>query len=195
MCGTTGELVNRFQLGSGDCNCNSKGLGSYGKQIEWNTEPVINTYVYNRDGYWDCNDWMAWHKKVAAKYGNARANEVFMIWWNKQSWYNYAADSCMLWNKTFRDYFNSVGLSLDKIANYVAAPVDILYDTQQSTKDVVKNVADTAVNVSETASNTGSVLKYAVPAALVLGLIGVGFYVHKNYIKGNKQVKIGPATV
>lgn len=197
------ETMPIMMLNGLGCSCQEQaqptmfvnGLGSYGKQINWDTQPVINTYPYNRDGYWDCNDWMTWHKKVAEKYGVSRANEVFLIWWNKQSFYNYAMD-CMLLNKTFRDYFNSVGLPLDNLANYIAKPFDFVLNTQDtvltSGENVIKSGASAAEDLAQGAASTANVAKYAVPL-LVGGLaLGVGYYVYKNYLKGNKKVKVGP---
>lgn len=174
------------------------GLGSYGKQIEWNTEPVINNYPWNRDGYWDCNDWMTWHKKIAAKYGVARANEVFIIWWNKQGFAAYGQD-CMYVNKTFRDYFKSVGLSIDGMATYVMAPVDLIYNTQQTVADTANQVVDDAGNIitntTGAASSTTGVLKGIIPVAVGLAAVGVGFYIYKHYIKGNSRIKARGATI
>lgn len=192
-------------LGCPDCmaGCGSPqqllGLGSYGKPIEWNTEPVINTYAWNRDGYWDCNDWMTWHKKVAEKYGVARANEVFMIWWNKQGFWSYANSDCMLLNRTFREYFGKAGLKLDELALYVTKPLDFVKDTSGKIIDtaeaVVKNAGDAAANTTKSAANLAKVLTALVPIAVTGIVVVAGVYVYKHYVKGNEKITVPKASL
>lgn len=191
------------------CGCQDAGapmLSGYGKVINFNTAPVINTYVYDRDGYWNCNDWMTWHQKLVEafmqgrfaskiKYSPAdalkKANEVFMIWWNKQSWYNYATDQCMLLNQTFRKYFNNTAkLNLDAVYSAAATPFDVATNLIDAGGDVVENIAAVVENVSESAKNTSGVLKWLLPTLLVGIVVAGGFYVHKNYIKGDDKIRM-----
>ncbi len=166
------------------------GLGSFGKQIDWNTTPVINPYPINSDGYWDCNDWMTWHKKVAAKYGVARANEVFVIHWNKQGFWAYANSDCWIFNKQFRDYFKSVGLPLDALADYVAKPFDIASKVLDTSEKVVDSASKVIVNAGDSAVSTSKVLKVLIPVGVTAIVLGAGYFVYKNYLKGNKKIKV-----
>lgn len=167
-------------------------ISGYGKPIEWNTEPVINNVPFvDRDGYFNCQDWMTWHGKVEAKWGTARANEVFMVWWNKQNMISYAQD-CYISNRTFRDWWDKKGLPSETMGKYITAPYDAVTDIQKkilsTATNVVDNTGDAANALAKGAKNTAKTAGFVAPALLIVALIGVGVYVHKNYIKGNKKV-------
>lgn len=194
------------------CGCNKKiGLGSYGKVINYNTEPVINTYPFNRDGYWDCNDWITWHGKLieafkqgrfasGIKYSAAealkKANEVFMIWWNKQGILAYGQD-CYLLNRAFRDFWKAQNLPVEALAEYVTKPIDFVTGAGGKIIDTAGNLIDTASDVvdsaGDTLSSTSKVLKVLIPVTIVAVVGGVGYFMYKNYLKGNKKIRVGPA--
>jgi hypothetical protein len=194
----------------GDCGCscnNNKplngmrsarslmGLGATDAPpiIYWNTEP--DTSADGRKVSWSCNDWMEWHKKLAAKYGTQRANEVSQQWWDKLSWYDTKKLTCFA-NCSFYNYFKKAGGGWSSLIPELFCTID------QSGGKLVENagkVVDSAGNVianaADAAENTTSTLKWLIPTAVV-GVVGlVGYYLYKNYAKGNARVKVGKQTI
>lgn len=203
-------------LGCGsDCGCNKKqGLGSYGKVITLNTQPVINNVPgIDRDGYFNCSDWMMWHGKLVEafkggkfksgiRYSDAQAlklaNEVFTIWWNKQNLLSYTS-ICYAGNTDFRNWWKRSGLASQSLQEVGTSAYDFVTQTQKKVLDTAGNVVDSAGNIIENsadaASNLTKALKYVIPVTVV-GVIGlVGYYLYKNYGKGNARVKVGTQTI
>lgn len=163
------------------------GLGSYGKQIEWNTQPVINSLPYNRDGYWDCSDWMTWHSKVEAKYGLKRANEVFLIWWNKQGVAAYADNQCYIFNRTFRDWWKAKKLPAQTLLDYtITNQLDLVTDASGAVVNtagkVIQTTAEAAENIADAAGGTAKVLKWVVPTLVVGAGAGLAYWAYKKYL-------------
>jgi hypothetical protein len=172
-------------LGCG-CGCNScgssSGLGATPAPpvINWDTAP--DTSADGRKVTWSCNDWTAWHKKVADKYGVPRATEVFSQWWDKQVGLFDTRNFCEM-NCGWADYLEKAG-AWD--TSFVA---NLNCKSTKAVKDVTNAAADTISNVATGAKGVSGVLKWALPAAGILILAGGGFYVYKHYIKGNKKLK------
>lgn len=51
--------------------------------VEWNTEPILANPLTFWSDWWSAKTWVDWHKKVKEKYGQQRANEVLITWWEK----------------------------------------------------------------------------------------------------------------
>lgn len=191
-----------------------RGLGAYGKIIAYNTEPQINNVPgIDRDGYFNCADWMSWHGKLvdAFKGGKfasgikyapadaiAKANEVFLTWWNKQNAISYT-NVCYSGNTAFRTWWQASGLPVQSFQNIFTRTYDLVTDTQKKVYDTAGNLVDSAGNTitqaGKTASTLATVLKWVLPATVV-GVVGlVGFYLYKNYAKGNARVKVGTQTI
>lgn len=58
-------------------------LEKYYPDIKWNTPPILDNILIPWRNWWDAKTWMLWHKLVKEKYGQQRANEVLIEWWNK----------------------------------------------------------------------------------------------------------------
>lgn len=205
------QMLNGF--GCPDCGgtCKGSGLGAYGKAIQYNTEPVINNFPgIDRDGFFNCADWMTWHMRLVdafkggkfasgIKYSDAealkKANEVFMIWWNKQNLVSYTS-ICYTGNVDFRNYWKKVGLPTNSISELITKPYDFVASTQGKVLDITGKLVDSTGKVIDRTSGAAigltTVLKYAVPVTVTAVLAGVGYFVYKNYLKGNKKIKIGP---
>jgi hypothetical protein len=166
------------------CDCTGdnsllSGIGSYGKEIKWDTEPVINTYSWNRDGFWDCNDWKTWHSKIEAKYGTARANEVFMTWWNKQGTFAYAQD-CYLFNQDFRNWWKSKKLPSETLTEFVTNSFDFITGAQDNILDAGGNVIANTANAASSVTKTAS---WLIPTLLVAAGAAVVYVGYKRYVK------------
>jgi hypothetical protein len=169
-------------LGCGCTSCDHavSGLGASPAPpvINWDTAP--DTSADGRKVTWTCQDWSGWHKKIADKYGVARANEVWVQWWNKQIGLLDSRNFCET-NCAWADYLEKAG------AWQTSFLANINCKSTSAIKDVTNATADTISNVAKGAKGVSSVLKWALPAAGILILVGGGFYVYKNYIKADKK--------
>lgn len=152
---------------------------------------------------WSCMDWIVWHKDMNAAFQDGRlakfskekalseTNRVFAYHWSEIPW----NDSKKFFSKcsyesSFVNYFKSVGYT-DHIS-FIGA---IVGKTANAAVDIAEGATETAKAVVKTSSNTAKTLNWLVPVTLV-GAVGlVGYYFYKNYAKGNRRVKVGPASV
>lgn len=179
------------------CQCSAavgmRGLGEAAPIIHWNTEP--NTSADGRKVSWTCNDWIEWHKKIAVKYGVARANEVTQQWWDRLPWTDSKLYTCPF-NCTFHNYFKKVGGGKGSFVPTLVCKTDEVFaDITDSAGNVIVTAAQAAENVANAAKNTAKVASWIVPTLIVAAVTGVGYYAYKHYIKGNSRVKVGPGTV
>jgi len=162
--------------------------------IYWDTTP--NTSADGRkDVSWSCNDWVNWHKKLTAKWGLDRANEVSQQWWDKLPFYDKKKLTCFA-DCGFYNYFRSAGGGWSSLIPQIFCTVDSsggkLVENAGKTIDSAGNVI---ANTASAAANTMSALKWVLPVAVV-GVVGlIGFYFYKNYAKGNARVKVGTQTI
>lgn len=169
------------------CDCqNTIGLSAAPPIIYWNTEP--DKSADGRSVEWSAYDWIGWHKKIADKYGVARANEVTQQWWDKLAWYD-TRKITWWYNCDFYRYFQKAyGGSSALIPSLTCSINESGSKVIDAAGNIIENVADVAVNVSDSAKNTSGVLKWLVPL-LVVGVVGgVGVYAYKHYIKGNEKI-------
>lgn len=191
------RMLNGTGLGCGDnadCGC-SQQLGAAPPVIKWDTEP--NTSSDGREVDWECNDWVAWHKRLKERWGLDRANEVFAQWWHRiedeTPWYaklTHYQQYCG-YGSDFLNYFKQPGHYNDHISFVAAIVTPITTGAGYLTSTAVDTVNDAA----DSASNTAKVLKILIPALLITVVAGGGYYVYKNYIKGNKKIKAGAVTL
>ena len=140
------------------------------KPITENSIPDLDDWGW--DSFWNCQDWIDWHKIMKQKKGKATADNNVMVWWNKQTTGASTLD-CRSFNSAFRDYFGKEKL-LDPMYGSVAwiKPIGAAVDVIGSASDVVSNAGDTAANITKT-------LKVVIPIVIVLG-IGTAMYVGYN---------------
>jgi hypothetical protein len=124
------------------------------------------------DSYWDCNDWMQWHKALKSKYG-LRANEIWLQAWIKNDRTSHARMWCRL-NEDFVAYFNSQGIDVQTWIQRVVF----------NTGDIVESVTEAAPGLTtNVTSAVGSIAK-VLPWAVGLAAIGAGFYVYEQVSNG-----------
>lgn len=168
--------------------CNCQGL----QGISYSTQPTTE---------WTCQEWMLWHQelvkafmggkfKSGIKYTQGEAtrlsNQVFTEWWDKLvDW--FSNKRMCGYESQFYNYFRSVGL--DNVLSYIQA---LLVPTTQTVTSTIENVGKTVENISEGAAGTGKTLKWLLPLVLLGGVVFVGSYAYKNYIKGNEKIKVSP---
>lgn len=184
-------------LGCNECGntCGAKPMNGTDQPptIYWDTKP--NTSADGRKISWSCNDWIAWHQKLTAKFGLTRANEVSQQWWDKLPFYDTKKLTCFV-DCGFYNYFRKAGGGWNSIIPSLLCTIDSSGGKLiENTGKVVDSAGNIVVNTADAASNTASTLKWLVPTALV-GVVGlVGYYLYKNYAKGNARVNVGPTTI
>lgn len=135
---------------------------------------------------WGATEWIAWHKRLKARYGLEQANEKWLIAFNDQPWYDYDLNF-MQYNCQSLKYFAENGIPSDALARLKCGIDDVV----GGSGDVLTDVADGATGLSEGVVNTAGVLKTVVPILLLGIAVGGSYYVYKNYIKGNKELPLG----
>lgn len=111
-----------------------------------------NGHLLGIFGGWTCDDWVTFHKALDSSLGRDAANTKWLSFWNDQDFWSTDYSWCKYGNN-FANYFKSVGLA-DSTGNIISQVV-------VGAENVGKNLIDTVTNAS-------SVLKWAVPAFLVV---------------------------
>ena len=146
--------------------------------IYWNTTP--DTSQDGRKIDWTSNDWIAWHKKIAAKYGTQRANEVTQQWWDRMPWYD-TRTTTWWFNCAFYNYFRKAGGGWASLIPSVVCTID------ESGGKVIEKIGKTAENVADSAERTSKVASWIASALITAGALGVGVYIYKNYLADEKR--------
>ena len=122
------------------------------------------------DTWWDCSDWIAWHKANKRKYGLAVANQKFGDYWNQQTSGAGALD-CRTFNTTFRDYITKNGL------------IDTVFESAGLFSYLLKPVgavSDTISGVTGGISKGAKVMKWAIPTLVIGSVIVLGSVAYKK---------------
>lgn len=173
-------------------NPNAKYFRRY-SGYDWSTDASHNpanadaTPKYDEwgwDDYWDCADWVKWHKSLKAKYGLEIANEKFAKAFGAAGALaaNYSCRSISPYfmryakeNGFYGDVFEGIGI----LAAPIAGGTTIITSGSEAVGNIIENIGSALGNTTKT-------LKYALPA-LVVGLsIGAGFWVYNIAKKAGK---------
>ena len=137
-------------------------------QINWDTVPDYDQGGV--DSFWNCENWITWHKKLSEHFGKETANEL----WN----YAYAQTGslssnldCRTFNSSFRDYVNKNGLSPYANAG-IFAPILSTYGTAG---DVLSGALSGVSSVFQ-----GDNVKKIINIVLIGGVIFGGIYIYKT---------------
>jgi hypothetical protein len=150
--------------------------------INWNTVPDYDEW--GSDTWWNCQDWIMWHKRLVEHFNKETAKDI----WN----YAYAKSGnlsgnldCRTFNNDFRKYVKENGLSPYEGAG-VFTPILQGYGTAG---DVVSGGLDTVSSVSSgvfggisTVLGGDAFKKTFSVIAIVGGIIGIA-YVYKAFKK------------
>ena len=150
--------------------------------INWNTAPDYDEW--GSDTWWDCQDWIMWHKKLVEHFNKQTANDIWNYAFAKSGSLSGNLD-CRTFNTSFRNYVQENDLSPYDGAG-IFTPVLQGYGTAS---DVVSGGLDTVSNVSSGVfGGISSILggdafkKTFSIVAIVGGIIGVA-YVYKAFKK------------
>jgi hypothetical protein len=125
---------------------------------------------------WSPADWVLWHKALLRVFGLDGANFRFLSAWNEAG--DLAPLSARTFDTNFRAYAKANGFFdglFSGIGGVIAKPLGVVTDTSNA-------VASAGSNIAQGVSNSGSVVKYALPV-LVIGLIAFYAYPYFKRIK------------
>lgn len=134
------------------------------------------------DDYWGPEHWIEWHKKMKAKYGPDEANQRFIIAYHEAS-FGAASFDWRTVNSTFKKYAKDNGFYdalYDGLGGLLGKVASVANSVVRTSADASETVIDTAGNVVENAgdalTNTTSILKWVIPAIVILLVIGAAAY-------------------
>jgi hypothetical protein len=139
--------------------------------INWNSVPDYDQWGV--DSFWNCEDWITWHKKLLEHFGQQTAKDLWDYAYAKSGNFSSNLD-CRTFNSTFRAYVNKNGLSPYANAG-VLAPVLSTYGTAT---DIL---GGTLSGVSS--FFTGDKIKTIMNILLIGGVIYGGVYIYKSVKK------------
>ena len=150
--------------------------------INWNTTPDYDEWGV--DTWWNCQDWITWHKRLVEHFNKPTANDIWNYAYAKSGSLSGNLD-CRTFNSDFREYVRQNGLSPFQSAG-VFTPILQGYGTAS---DVVLGGLDTVTDVSSglfggvSSLLGGNAFKKTFSiVAIVAGVVGVA-YVYKSFKK------------
>lgn len=163
-----------------------------GNTITADTVPDLDGGWFNSG--WTIEQWIIWHEKRSSKYGVDRANEDWLYYFNQQSWYD-ATKFEDQYSCVAQKYFKKVGLPTDFTSLVLCNAADVVTTGAETVSDVATDVTGAASELSQGALSTTNVIKVAAPLLVLSVSIGTLYYGYKNYIKGDKRIKVKGVTV
>lgn len=141
-------------------------------EITADSVPDLDEWFW--DSYWDCQQWIDWHKLNVQKYGKSTANQKLLTEINKRSAFGHEL-TCIN-TPYFSEYFLSQGIDF----NSLVGANDPITKTGNT---VVNEASEIIENTAKGAGSLSKVVKYAAPVVGVLLLTGLAYYGYKNYLK------------
>lgn len=145
--------------------------------ITWNSVPDYDEWGI--DTFWNCNDWINWHKRLSEHFGESTATEIWNYAFSKSTNLSSNLD-CNSINTDFRNYVKEHGLKPN---------TDLISETIGTTTDILSGALGTTSNVTSGVFGTinsffgGSNLKKTINIVLIVGgIVGVA-YVYKAFKK------------
>lgn len=152
----------------------------------WYATPVLDGWGW--DDYWDCEDWVTWHKANVAMFNTDFANTKFIEQWKKQDSFANPYNWCK-YNTTTANYFKA-----QKSPQYPNG-IDIgwaLSNLVVGTNNVANSVANSATNLgtavenlSTGISNTTKLTTWLLP----IGLLAAGYIAYTRAKSGKTIVE------
>lgn len=144
------------------------------------------------DDHWGCKEWIEWHKKLVAKHGAKKADDIWAQAWldglsslaggtGKAPGANYVVDSvptdCRTFNAEFRDYVSSRPVLKSAVFSGVGGFVGGIVSNGVK---VAGSLGDIVGGAAEGASNIGKTLRWVIPVVAITALAYVGFRIYKE---------------
>jgi hypothetical protein len=148
----------------------------------WNTAPDYDQW--GSDTWWNCNDWILWHKLLKEKFGQNKANFLWDYAFSQSG--NLSGNlNCRTFDSSFRTYVKNNGLNPFANAG-IFAPflkgTGTIQDVTGSAIDTTGNVASGILGSVDSLLG-GSNLKKTISVVLIVGgVLGLA-YVYKSFKK------------
>ena len=148
----------------------------------WNTAPDYDQW--GSDTWWNCNDWILWHKLLKEKFGQNKANFIWDYSFSQSG--NLSGNlNCRTFDSSFRTYVKNNGLNPFANAG-IFAPVlkgtGTIQDVTGTAIDTTGNVASGILGSVDSLLG-GSNFKKTISIVLIVGgVLGLA-YVYKSFKK------------
>lgn len=122
------------------------------------------------DTYWSAEDWMDYHKALVGEYGKKDGNRRFVEAWHAGPSFMVARANYLSFKPVFINYMEKQGIYNalnDGIAKLVT--------------DSTRVVAETPGAVIATAQNTVKVIRWLIPALVLIALVVAFVFVRSKY--------------
>ena len=136
-------------------------------QIKWDTVPDYDQWGV--DSFWNCEDWITWHKKLTEHFGKETATELWNYAYAKSGSLSSNLD-CRTFNSNFRDYVNKNGLTPYANAG-VFAPILSTYGTAS---DVLSGPLKGVSSIFQ-GDNVKKIINIILSGSIIYG----GVYIYK----------------
>lgn len=146
-----------------------------GEPITENSIPNLDEWGW--DTFWDCIDWIEWHKIMKSKKGKEYADATFLQYWNMGTMGAHVAD-CRSFDQSFREYMKNENLlsSLYSGIGALATPIGTGGDVLTSALNTIGFSAKAIENVAKT-------LKILLPIVLIIAVILLAIWGYKKFAK------------
>lgn len=121
------------------------------------------------DDYWSCDDWIFWHKKLKEKFGKDQADLTWINAWNSQGGTEHNYNWCK-YGGSFNDYVRDEKLGVSWV----------LPNLLNDAAGLINSAGSSLGNVGDLITNVTKVLKWAIPALVIVASIGVLIYGYKK---------------
>jgi hypothetical protein len=130
------------------------------------------------DDYWGVPEWIKWHKLLVEAYGLSEANRIFLKAYHAAS-FGAASYAWRSTSKEFRDYAKANGFYdglFEGLGGWLARINAALGSIFETTSETVES-AGSAI------TNSTTVIRYLLPALIIMAVVAVGYYLFKRFIK------------
>lgn len=147
--------------------------------ITADSKPVYDKWGFWEGSYWGCEEWRLWYFALKKKYGKDEARIIWVQAWEAQEPLSSPID-CRTYNTIFKEFIKAEGLAdavYSGLSGLVFKGINV---GVEATGDIIEG----AGAVVEGVGTTSKALKYLIPVAFVVVLIGVGAYSYNAFVKG-----------
>jgi len=120
------------------------------------------------DTWWNCDQWIEWHKALKSTFGTNEANRIWMEAWNKQGFFDKPLNYCQF-KENFNLYLQSQGMEITGVGKVLLLPGKLL----SQASDVVDNTASSVKNAT-------SVLQWLLPLSVIGLVVGAGYVAYNK---------------
>lgn len=161
--------------------------------ITADSKPLYDTFGWA--DYWQCADWINWHKALVAKYGVDSANKTWADAWldgvstagggrgvapGSNAVFDSVPLDCRTFNSGFRDYIKKYKALNDAVYSGIGGTI---VKPIGAAVDIVGNASNAVSNAGSTAENVTKTLKVVVPVVIVLAVAGGMWWAYNKYVK------------